>query len=101
MILTCHYHNNSRCLALENQGGDNVCTWIYNGLGYMYDLLVGPVFTVTYTLAGLILGLTADLYNRKNLLMACLAVWSFATVLSGVVTSYWQLTLLRLFLGMG
>ena len=101
MILTCCRCNNSSCLTLENQDGDNVCSWIYNGQGYMYDLLVGPVFTVTYTLAGLILGLAADFYNRKNLLVACLIVWSLATVLSGAVTAYWQLALLRLILGIG
>jgi MFS family permease len=77
------------------------CEWNYNGAGYDYQLLAGPVFILIFTFTGLPLGVLADYTNRKNLLAVCLAFWSAMTLLNGFVKEYWQLVLLRLGLGIG
>ncbi|KAK7095407.1 MFS-type efflux pump MSMEG_3705-like [Littorina saxatilis] len=77
------------------------CTWDYNGQGLEYQILAGPVFILVYTFAGIFISFAADMYNRKNLLAACLIFWSVATVLTGLVKEYWQLVLLRFLLGFG
>lgn len=81
--------------------GDNVCEWNYNGQGFEYQVLAGPIFIVVYTFAGIFLGLAADIYNRKILLAICVIFWSVMTVLTGAVNQYWQLVILRFGLGIG
>ncbi|XP_072045497.1 MFS-type efflux pump MSMEG_3705-like [Amphiura filiformis] len=86
----------------EQTGTDNktiVCDYNYNGNGFQYQLLVGPIFIVIYTFSGIPLGYAADLTNRKNLLAFCLIMWSAMTLLTGFATEYWHLAVLRFGLG--
>ena len=78
-----------------------VCKWDHNGQGLQYEILAGPVFIVVYTLAGIPLSILADFSNRRNLLVAALAVWSTMTLLTGFVHTYWQLVVTRFLLGIG
>ncbi|XP_032786983.2 MFS-type efflux pump MSMEG_3705 isoform X2 [Daphnia magna] len=83
------------------------CKWDYTGQGFDYQILAGPIFILIYTFAAIPVGIAADLYNRKFLtymqvlLGISLIFWSVCTLLSGFVTSYWQLALLRFGLGLG
>ena len=88
---------NFRCERVTKHG----CEWNYNGQGLQYELLAGPLFIVIYTLAGIPLGLWADVYNRKKLLGAAVIFWSTMTILMGLVKEYWQLAILRFGLGIG
>ncbi len=53
-----------RCEAVETKNGSKVCEWTFTGKGFQYDLLAGPIFIVCYTLAGIVFGFAADVYNR-------------------------------------
>lgn len=59
-------------------------------------LLTGFAFTLFYVIAGIPLARIADRSNRRNLLAICVSVWSAATMVCGVVSSYWQLLLARI-----
>ncbi|KAK2143591.1 hypothetical protein LSH36_829g00010 [Paralvinella palmiformis] len=85
------------CASVPN----NTCEWNYNGQGLQYELLAGPLFIVIYTLAGIPLGLWADVYNRKKLLGVAVVFWSVMTILMGLVNEYWQMAVLRFGLGIG
>jgi len=78
-----------------------MCKWAHNGQGLQYEILAGPVFIVVYTLAGIPLSIFADFSNRRNLLVAGLAMWSIMTLLTGFVHTYWQLVVTRFLLGIG
>ena len=65
----------------------------------LYQLLAGPVFIVVYSVSGVVLAVAADAYNRVTLLAVCLALWSAVTLLTGAVSAYWQLAVLRFGLG--
>lgn len=91
----------TRCSAIVDKHGQQECEWNYNGQGFQYQLLAGPIFIVIYTLVGIPLGFLSDLYNRKALLAICVTFWSLMTLLSGLVQEYWQLALLRFGLGIG
>jgi len=64
-------------------------------------LLTGFAFSLTYSLFGVPLARLADRGHRVRLLAACLAVWSAATALAGTVTSFLQLVVARVFVGVG
>lgn len=64
-------------------------------------LLTGFSFALVYVLAGIPIAWLADRSNRRNIVAASLAIWSGMTALSGVVTSYPQLVLARLGVGLG
>ncbi|KAL4218886.1 hypothetical protein ACF0H5_021474 [Mactra antiquata] len=78
-----------------------VCEWNYNGQGFEYQIVAGPVFIVIYTFAGIFIGFAADKYNRKIMLASCLIFWSAMTLLTGFIKEYWQLVVLRFGLGFG
>jgi MFS family permease len=86
-----------RCLF----NGSDACLWDYNGQGYQYQIVAGPVFILVYTFAGIFIGFAADKYNRKIMLAVCLMWWSAMTLLTGFVQDYWQLVILRFGLGLG
>merc|ERR1712012_204427 len=46
--------NETQCNSIQVLG-ESVCTYKWNGAGSQYDLLVGPVFVVAYTVAGIFL----------------------------------------------
>lgn len=64
-------------------------------------LLTGFAFTATYGLFGLPLARWADQRSRVRLLALCLAVWSIATAVMSVVTSFSQMVLARVVVGIG
>ncbi|MET0369946.1 MAG: MFS transporter [Sphingobium sp.] len=59
-------------------------------------LLSGVAFAAFYVTAGFPLARIADRGNRKTLIAMCLTVWSVATALCGLATSYVQLILARM-----
>ena len=66
-------------------------------LGFLY----GTAFAVFYALFGIPLGRLADNWVRTRLLSIGLAVWSTMTVLSGLSTSFVQLSAARVGVGIG
>jgi MFS transporter, Spinster family, sphingosine-1-phosphate transporter len=64
-------------------------------------LLMGTVFAVFYALFSLPLGRLADGWTRTRLLAISLLLWSGATALGGVATSFAMLVLARLGVGIG
>ena len=53
-----------RCISAENEDGERVCEWLYNGQGLEYLVLAGPVFVVVFTVSGIVMGLLADKFSR-------------------------------------
>ena len=64
-------------------------------------VLQGFAFSFLYVIAGIAMGLIADVVNRKRLLMAGILVWSAATLASGLAESFGQMFAARLFIGIG
>lgn len=61
----------------------------------------GPAFTVIYVLAGLPLARLADTRSRPVVLVLGLAFWSVIVLVTGFTKTFWELLLLRIFLGIG
>lgn len=66
-------------------------------LGFLY----GTAFAVFYALFGIPLGRLADNWIRTRLLSIGLAVWSSMTAISGLSTSFLQLSVARIGVGIG
>ncbi|ARS28722.1 MFS transporter [Sphingomonas sp. KC8] len=64
-------------------------------------LATGLAFAVFNALAALPLGLLADRGNRRNVIVACLSVWSAMTAFGGMVTSFPQLVATRILVAAG
>ncbi len=64
-------------------------------------LILGPAFGFLYVFAALPLGWMVDRTKRTWIVGAGIAVWSFATAASGLVTSFWQLFTARMMVGLG
>ena len=58
-------------------------------------------FLVTFSIFGVLMGYAGDRFRRTYLLAAGVAVWSIATVGSGLARSFEHLALARSFLGVG
>jgi MFS family permease len=71
------------------------------GLTPLEEGLLGSSFLFVYALATLPLGVWADHSVRKNIVAACVGIWSFATVLAGITRQFVQLFLVRSVLGIG
>ena len=67
---------------------------------YQYNFL-GPAFTVIYVIAGLPLARLADTRSRSLVLLIGIVFWSAMVFLTGFVKTFWQLLVLRIFLGIG
>lgn len=65
------------------------------------SLLMGLAFAIFYSALGLPIGLAADRMNRKNLIVAGVAIWSLMTALCGLARSYAILFLVRIGVGVG
>ncbi len=63
--------------------------------------LQGLSFALFYTFMGLPLGRIADSCNRRNLISASVAVWSFFTALCAATKSFFTLFLARIGVGIG
>jgi MFS family permease len=64
-------------------------------------LLQGTGFVVLYTLVAVPLGRMADRVNRRNLIVAGILLWSIATALCGLASSFGELFLARVGVGFG
>lgn len=65
------------------------------------SLLVGLAFALFYTVLGFPLGWIADRYNRRNLIIGGVTVWSAMTACCGFANSYTTLFLARVGVGAG
>jgi MFS family permease len=65
------------------------------------SLLMGLAFAIFYSVLGLPIGLAADRMNRKNLVVAGVAICSLMTALCGLARSYTILFLVRIGVGVG
>jgi MFS family permease len=65
------------------------------------SLLMGLSFALFYTFFGLFIGRFADKYNRRNIIIVGITVWSFMTALCAGVKSYTQFFAARMGVGVG
>ncbi len=65
------------------------------------SLLQGLSFALLFSVVGLPLGHVVDRYNRRNIIVAGLTVWSIMTMLCGVVSGFGELFLCRMGVGIG
>ena len=65
------------------------------------SLLQGAGFAVIFALAGLPCGRLADSTNRRNLIMAGITLWSFATIGCGIAPDFWSFFVARVAVGLG
>jgi predicted MFS family arabinose efflux permease len=68
---------------------------------FQIGILGGPAFAVVYAVLGIPLAIFADRLNRRNVIAASLAVFSFMTLMCGLAVQYWQLLLARFGTGVG
>ncbi len=61
----------------------------------LIGLLGGTAFALVYPPLGLPIARLADRFNRRNILAACLAIWSVMASLCGLAGNYWTLLLAR------
>lgn len=64
-------------------------------------LLMGPAFAIFYVSLGWPIGWMADRFNRRNIIVAGVALWSIMTALCGLSRSFGQLFLSRIGVGVG
>jgi MFS family permease len=65
------------------------------------SLLQGLAFVLFYSIMSLPLAALADRYNRKNIIFAGIALWSFMTAMCGMANNFLSLFLVRLGVGVG
>jgi MFS family permease len=63
--------------------------------------VAGLAFAIAHAIVAIPMGALADRTSRRNLIAACLAFWSAATAVCGLVQSYLQLFLARMGVGAG
>jgi MFS family permease len=63
--------------------------------------LLGTVFTLMYAVVGLPLGALSDKWSRTRLIALGTAFWSLLTAATGMATSYTQIFIARLGVGLG
>lgn len=66
-----------------------------------FGLLQGMAFSLVYSLLGLPLGILADRWNRKVLLLGGVVLWSVATISSGFARTFPHLFVARMLVGVG
>jgi len=64
-------------------------------------LLTGIMFAAFYAILGIPFATWADRGNRRNIIAIALSIWSGMTALSGFASSFWQLALARMGVGIG
>ena len=65
------------------------------------SLLMGISFAIFYTIFGMLIGRFADKYNRRNIIIVGITVWSLMTTLCGGIKTYGQFFLMRMGVGVG
>lgn len=68
---------------------------------WQLGLLTGFVFALFYAIAGIPIARIAERVNRRNIIGISVAVWSVFTIFCGMASSYIQLLLLRMGVGVG
>jgi len=63
--------------------------------------LIGLTFAIFYATLGMPIAMLADRYNRRNIITSAIVVWSGFTVLCGYATTFTQLALARIGVGVG
>jgi len=72
------------------------------GISYVeISLLQGLGFGIIYALCALPLGRLADSINRRNLVMAAIAIWSLGTAACGLVQNFQGFFVARMIVGLG
>ena len=66
-----------------------------------FGILSGPPFAILYAGFGVPFALLADRTSRSRVIAAALAAWSGFTALCGLATSFWQLFMFRMGVGVG
>jgi MFS family permease len=62
-------------------------------------IIIGPAFSIVFAVCGIPLGMLADRRSRRNIVAACLALWSVATGACGLVSSFLQMAASRMVVG--
>ncbi|XP_074029617.1 probable sulfoacetate transporter SauU [Leptinotarsa decemlineata] len=99
--ILCSTANDSETCESYVLNGTRYCEWTYNGLGLDYQILAGPSFIAVFTIVGVVMGFLADKFNRVKMLGICTVVFGVAIIISGGVTEYWQLVVLRMIMAAG
>jgi len=66
-----------------------------------FGVLSGPPFALLYSVLGVPFAFVADRTSRSRVITAALAFWSGFTALCGAATSFWQLFVFRMGVGIG
>ena len=66
-----------------------------------FSLVAGFAFAIFYATFGLLLGKAADHYNRRNMIIGGIIVWTLATAACGLARNFHELFLARIFVGAG
>jgi MFS family permease len=66
-----------------------------------FGVLSGPPFALLYSILGIPFAYFADRTSRSRVIAAALLFWSAFTGLCGVATSFWQLFIFRMGVGIG
>jgi len=66
-----------------------------------FGVLSGPPFAILYSILGVPFAYLADRTSRSRVITAALAFWSAFTGLCGIATSFWQLFVFRMGVGIG
>lgn len=66
-----------------------------------FSLLVGLAFSIFYASFGIPIAYAADRMSRRLIISAGVLTWSIMTALSGLSSSFWQLFLARMGVGVG
>lgn len=64
-------------------------------------LMTGMAFAIFYCVMGIPIARFADTSNRRNIVVASLAIWSFMTSITGYVQGFTQMLLARIGVGIG
>lgn len=70
-------------------------------MDWQLGMLSGFAFAVFYVTMGVPIARIADRGNRRNVIAFSLALWSAMTAVCGTVSSFWQLLLARIGVGVG
>lgn len=89
------------CVNHTNKTICHVCSYEYDGTGYQYQLVAGPVFDNIFAVSAIVMGMLADLHHTKTFLCISILVWSVLIGMTGLVKEYWQLVLTRFGVAIG
>jgi MFS family permease len=66
-----------------------------------YGVLTGLTFVIFYTSFGILIGRMVDVYSRRTIICVGMALWSLFTTGCGIATTFPQMLLLRMGVGVG